>query len=125
MSAGSGRLPVEYVVPLRRSDDAADLPESTDHLRRRAGLVDVTVVDGSEPVAECGRRRRHGTAAFGPADAVWAPLWVGERAVTVWLAVLARLRGGVRYRGERIPRAGTRPALPERHKRRSGMGLAA
>ena len=69
-----------------------------------------------------GRRRRHGTAAFGPSDAVWAPLWVGERAVTVWLAVLARLRGGVRYRGERMPRAGTRP-VPR--QRADVMGLAA
>ncbi|WP_319462402.1 glycosyltransferase family 2 protein [Micromonospora sp. RTP1Z1] len=43
-----GRLPVEYVLPLCRSDDAG-LTELTDHLRTLAGWVDVTVVDGSAP----------------------------------------------------------------------------
>ncbi|MER6591925.1 hypothetical protein ABT214_08760 [Micromonospora purpureochromogenes] len=42
------RLPVEYVLPLRWSDDA-DLAELTGYLRSIAALVDVTVVDGSPP----------------------------------------------------------------------------
>ena len=40
------RLAVEYVLPLRWSDDA-ELDELTDYLGRLAGWVDVTVVDGS------------------------------------------------------------------------------
>ncbi|WP_446216456.1 glycosyltransferase [Micromonospora sp. IBHARD004] len=43
-----GRLPVEYVLPLRRSDDTG-LTGLTDHLRDLARWVDVTVVDGSPP----------------------------------------------------------------------------
>ncbi|WP_406041829.1 glycosyltransferase family 2 protein [Micromonospora sp. NBC_00898] len=43
-----GRLPVEYVLPLRRSDDTG-LTGLTDHLRDLARWVDVTVVDGSAP----------------------------------------------------------------------------
>ncbi|MDZ5443756.1 glycosyltransferase family 2 protein [Micromonospora sp. 4G57] len=43
-----GRLPVEYVLPLRRSDDSG-LTGLTDHLRHLARWVDVTVVDGSPP----------------------------------------------------------------------------
>ncbi|WP_238455005.1 glycosyltransferase family 2 protein, partial [Micromonospora sp. ATA51] len=43
-----GRLPVEYVLPLRRSDDSS-LTGLTDHLRHLARWVDVTVVDGSPP----------------------------------------------------------------------------
>ncbi|MEH0938781.1 glycosyltransferase, partial [Micromonospora psammae] len=47
--AGSrARLPVEYVLPLRWSDDAG-LAELTGYLRSIAALVDVTVVDGSPP----------------------------------------------------------------------------
>ncbi|MEH1095534.1 glycosyltransferase [Micromonospora sp. CPCC 205739] len=42
------RLPVEYVLPLRWSDDAG-LAELTGYLRAIAALVDVTVVDGSPP----------------------------------------------------------------------------
>ena len=44
-------------------------------------------------------RRRGGGAAFFPAtSSLLAPLWVLERGVCAWLAVLQRLRlGGVRY----------------------------
>ncbi|GAA0905500.1 hypothetical protein GCM10009557_80810 [Virgisporangium ochraceum] len=40
------RLPVEYVLPLRWSEDTG-LPELTAYLRWLCGRVDVTVVDGS------------------------------------------------------------------------------
>jgi hypothetical protein len=42
------RLALEYVLPLRWSEDT-DLPELTGYLRRLATQVDVTVVDGSPP----------------------------------------------------------------------------
>ncbi|MFJ6199696.1 glycosyltransferase [Micromonospora sp. NPDC092111] len=45
---GPVRLPVEYVLPLRRSTDTG-LDELTGYLRGLRGLVDVTVVDGSPP----------------------------------------------------------------------------
>lgn len=46
--AGDGRLPVEYVLPLRWSEDSG-LEELTDYLRVLHRWVDVTVVDGSPP----------------------------------------------------------------------------
>ncbi len=45
-------------------------------------------------LAEIGRRRDRGRAAFQASSAGWAALWVLERAVTVWIAIGARLRGG-------------------------------
>jgi hypothetical protein len=32
-------------------------------------------------------------------------VWLAERSVTVWMAIGARLRGGVRYRDARLRRA--------------------
>ena len=52
---------------------------------------------------------------FGPTAAAWAPLWVAERAITSWLAVLSRIvRGGVRYRTTVLSKAAT----PTRELRR-------
>jgi hypothetical protein len=62
----------------------------------------VALAAGSVALAELGRRRAGGRAAFPPSSALWAPLWVGERAITAWLAVGCRLRGGVRYRDGRL-----------------------
>lgn len=56
-------------------------------------------------IAERGRRRAGGAAVFPRTAALWAPLWVAERAVTVWLAGVLRLRGGVKYRDMRLVRA--------------------
>ena len=76
--------------------------------RRRPGAL-LAGVAGVVGLAEVGRRRAGGAAVF-PADAaLWAPLWLGERAVCSWLAVLARLRGGVPYRDRRLPLAAHTP----------------
>jgi hypothetical protein len=49
-------------------------------------------------VAEAGRRRAGGREVFPASSSLLAPLWIGERGVCAWLAVLQRLRfGGVRY----------------------------
>jgi hypothetical protein len=53
-------------------------------------------------VAEVGRRRGGGRAVFRRDAALWAPLWLLERAVCVWLAVGWRLSGGVPYAGRRL-----------------------
>jgi hypothetical protein len=58
-------------------------------------------------LAEVGRRRAGGARVFPASAALWAPVWAAERAVTVWLALVMRLRGGVTYRGTRLWRAAT------------------
>jgi hypothetical protein len=66
-------------------------------------------------LAERGRRRGGGAAVFPATSSLLAPLWVLERALCAWLAVLQRLRfGGVRYGDSVIPLA----AHSERQLRR-------
>jgi hypothetical protein len=65
--------------------------------------------------AEVGRRRAGGAAYFPATSSLLAPLWILERGVCAWLAVLQRLRfGGVRYGDSVIPVA----AHSERRLRR-------
>lgn len=53
---------------------------------------------GAIVLAETGRRHKAGRTVFSPLASLLAPVWVAERAVTVWAALVARLlRGGVRY----------------------------
>jgi len=69
--------------------------------QRRAPTVLGLAVAGMA-LAEIGRRRHHGRKVF-PARTAWfAPLWVMERAVCVWLALAFRLSGGVPYSGTRL-----------------------
>jgi hypothetical protein len=66
--------------------------------------------------AERGRRRAGGTAVFPASSSLLAPIWILERGVCAWLAVLQRLRfGGVRYGDSVIPTA----AHSERQLRRA------
>src|SRR5690606_23374932 len=73
-------------------------------------------------VAEVGRRRDGGAAVFPATAALWAPLWLVERGLCSWLALVARLRGGVRYGGSRLARAATPRREPAR---RHGGALSA
>jgi glycosyltransferase involved in cell wall biosynthesis len=77
--------------------------------RRLAALV-----LGAVLLAERGRRCDGGARVFAPDAALWAPAWLLERAVCVWLAMLARARGGVGYAGSRIRTAGNSPATIRR-----------
>jgi hypothetical protein len=73
----------------------------------------VALAGAAVAAAEVGRRRG-GRTSFPATAALWAPAWLAERAVCSWLALAARLRGGVRYRGRRVLVAAT----PARHVRR-------
>jgi hypothetical protein len=54
-------------------------------------------------MAEVGRRRAGGAEHFPPSTPLFAPLWVGERALCSWLALKERVvHGGVRYRDGRL-----------------------
>lgn len=69
-------------------------------------------------VAEAGRRRAGGAGRFPPSASLLAPAWLAERSVCAWLALGAKLRGGVRYGSGRLNRSAT----PMRRLRRSRPG---
>jgi hypothetical protein len=72
---------------------------------RRRALAAVPAV-ASVAAAELGRRRAGGKAIFPASSSLLAPVWILERGVCAWLAVLQRLRfGGVRYGDSVIPTA--------------------
>jgi len=58
-------------------------------------------------VAEVGRRRAGGASRFPAGSSLLAPAWVIERSASAWLALAARLRGGVPYGEVRLGRSAT------------------
>lgn len=97
----------EFARPPRMALWLAVLPVTLWGATRGRRTVPIGIALTSIALAEVGRRVDGGRAAFTPTDPLWAPLWLAERAICAWLAVGARLTGGARYRGERIPRAAT------------------
>lgn len=85
----------DFALPLRMTLWLAVVPLLALASRRRltpaaAGLA--------VALAEVGRRRAGGAAVFPATSSLLAPVWILERGVCAWLAVLQRLRyGGVRY----------------------------
>jgi hypothetical protein len=100
----------DFALPARMALWLALLPL----LARRPRLVPAAGA-AAITLAEVGRRRAGGARVFPATSSLLAPLWVLERAVCAWLAVLQRLRfGGVRYGDSVIPLA----AHSERQLRR-------
>ena len=59
-------------------------------------------------IAELGRRRAGGRRVFPATASLFAPAWLAERALCIWLAVGSRIAlGGVRYRGVVLRHAAT------------------
>ena len=93
----------EWARPLRLAMWLSVLPAlALSRHRRAAVLTSAATLIG---VAEAGRRTSGGRTRFHWTCSAFAPLWVAERAVCAWLAVLARCRGGVPYAGGRLQRA--------------------
>lgn len=114
----------EWARPARLIAQLAILPAAAALVRhRRLGALGGMVV-ASVLIAEAGRRRSEGARVFPGSSALWAPLWLGERALTSWLALGTRLVfGGVRYRSGRLKRAATpRAELETRVAARCSQG---
>ena len=98
--------------------------------RRRGGRLTAAAGAAAVAAAELGRRRAAGAAVFPATSSLLAPVWILERGVCAWLAVLQRLRfGGVRYGDSVIPVAAhsqrqlrRRPAARESGGEEAGTG---
>ncbi|RBP65452.1 glycosyl transferase family 2 [Brevibacterium sanguinis] len=89
-----------WAQPARFLAELSVLPLAATLLRRPVPAVAATLLVIA--VAEAGRRRASGTEVFSPTASLWAPLWVGERAICAWIALWLGLRGGVKYHGTRL-----------------------
>jgi hypothetical protein len=98
----------DLAQPARLAFHLALLPAAIGLARRRRWRTLVPALAASVALAETGRRRAGGHSEY-PASASWfAPVWLAERAVCVWIAVAQRLLlGGCSYRGVRLRRAAT------------------
>jgi hypothetical protein len=71
--------------------------------RRRSALLALAAAGALViACAERGRRRAGGAVHFPRTASLWAPLWLLERAVCIWIALISRLRGGIGYAGGRL-----------------------
>ncbi len=80
---------------------------------RRRPVVVGALVAAATLAAEGGRRRASGARVFPRTTALWAPVWLTERAVCVWAAVGLRVAGGVRYGDGRLLRAASPARRPD------------
>ena len=104
----------DFALPLRMALWLAVVPLFLLDWRRRLRLVPAGAAL-AVVAAELGRRRGGGGRIFPATSSLLAPVWILERGVCAWLAVLQRLRyGGVRYGDSVIPVA----AHSERQLRR-------
>ena len=90
----------EIARPRRLVAQLAILPIAVALAMTRHWLVLACGPTSVVALAELGRRRGDGTHVFPVSTSLFAPLWVAERAVCSWLALLSRVfLGGVWYRG--------------------------
>ncbi len=97
----------ELARPLRLGIELSLAP-ATAVLLHAAGLFGAMLfIAVASILAEIGRRRGGATRYFSPGVSLLASVWMLERAVTSWIAVVARLAGGIPYAGGRLRQAAT------------------
>jgi hypothetical protein len=110
----------DFALPARLGAFLAVLPLAAALVRRGRGRWLAAAALASVGVAEAGRRRAGGAERFPLTGSLLAPAWIAERSICAWLAVGARLRGGVRYGDGRLLHSAT----PLRRLRRRYAGSA-
>lgn len=111
----------DFAIPARIGAFLALAPFAVHSSRRgRAHRLLVGAL-ASMVIAEIGRRRAGGATRFPLSGSLLAPAWVAERSLCSWLALGAKLRGGVLYGDGRLRHSAT----PLRRLRRRHSGVLA
>lgn len=110
----------DFAQPGRLAIELAILPVILAAAIARRWSAIALVAVASIAVAEVGRRSGRARTALPVTAALWAPAWLAERAVAVWIALSHRLRGGIPYAGGRIYAAAT--PLPLLRRRLNAKG---
>jgi hypothetical protein len=98
----------DFALPLRMAAWLSTGPALVLAARRRRPGSVALGAGAAVLLAEAGRRRAGGARFFPASSSLLAPAWILERAVTSWLAVLDRARGGARYGDGRLRLAANR-----------------
>ncbi len=97
----------DFAIPARIGAFLAVGPLAAHSLRRGRVRRLLAAALASILIAEVGRRRAGGAARFPVSGSLLAPVWIAERALCSWLALGARLRGGVLYGDRRLAHSAT------------------
>ncbi|WP_411719927.1 glycosyltransferase [Mycetocola sp.] len=109
----------DFAQPARLVLELSLLPLLAWSIRRPLRLAGVAALAAA--LAEVGRRRAGGSRVFPATSALWAPAWLLERAVCVWVAVGSRMLGGAKYGDARLKTAAhSVPALRRKLTRADG-----
>jgi hypothetical protein len=90
----------DLAQPGRLAAELAILPAVA--LAARGGPRPLGILGAAVVLVAARGRRRLGVDRVPPSVPLWAPAWVLERGVCVWIALARRLSGGVRYHGSRL-----------------------
>jgi hypothetical protein len=97
----------DFAIPARIGAFLTFAPLAARSLRRgRRGRL-LAAALASIGIAEIGRRRSGGAERFPLSGSLLAPAWIAERSLCSWLALAAKLRGGVLYGGRRLGHSAT------------------
>jgi hypothetical protein len=97
----------DFAIPARIGASLSLAPLTARSLRRRHVRPLVLASLLTIGIAEVGRRKAGGAHRFPAGASLLAPAWVAERSLCSWLALGARLRGGVRYGEGRLSHSAT------------------
>jgi hypothetical protein len=95
----------DFAQPVRLVAELSLLALAVWAARRPARLA--VLLGSALALAAAGRARAGGSRVFPASSVLWAPVWLAERAVCVWIAAVERMLGGARYRGRRVKTAAT------------------
>jgi hypothetical protein len=97
----------DFAIPLRLCTFLAVAPLAARSLWRGQVRSLLAGALGAVGLAELGRRRASGAERFPLSGSLLAPAWIAERSLCSWLALLARVRGGVPYGDGRLSHSAT------------------